>query len=301
MSLILAVSPHLDDAALSASGQLRGFVSRGDAVEVVTLFAGVPQPPYSAPAVFMHELWSLTEDPVERRRAEDRCAHRQLGTRAEHADFLDELYRRAPDGDWLVRDDWKRAEDTGGDEQELRAALTAHVYGLLTSRRPDLVVTCAAVGRHVDHRRTRDAVLAAAPVAGVPVRFWEDLPYAEWTSRFPPLPQWAAVGPSAVEPVDDQAWEIKLSAVQCYASQHRMLWPEDGQDWRAVMDAHAKSVGREYGDGRHGRRGERFWDVLVDPSRLAANAAPPHWRVAPPHGFEADLYDPIVRPSLRRS
>lgn len=298
MSLILAVSPHLDDAALSAAGQLRGFVERGDAVEVVTLFAGIPQPPYSEPAVLMHRLWDLPEDPVERRRAEDRCAHQRLGTRARHADFLDEVYRRAPDGDWLIRDGWKRAEDTGGDEQDLRAALAVHLYGLLTSRRPDLVLTCAAVGRHVDHRRTRDAVLTAAPVAGVPVRFWEDLPYAEWTSRFPPLPRWAAIGPPALEPVGDEAWEIKLSAVRCYASQHRMLWPEAGQDWRAVMDAHAKSVGHEYDDGR---RAERFWDVVVDLSRLPADAAPPHWRVAPPRNLDPDLYEPIVRPSLRRA
>lgn len=297
MSLILAVSPHLDDAALSAAGQLRGFVERGDVVEVVTLFAGIPQPPYSAPAVFMHGLWDLPENPVGRRRDEDRCAHRQLGTRAMYADFLDELYRRAPDGDWLIRDGWKRAEDTGDDERELRAALTAHLYELLSSRRPDLVLTCAAVGRHVDHRRTRDAVIAAAPVAGVPVRFWEDLPYAEWTSRFPPLPQWAAIGASAFEPVDDQAWETKLSAVRCYASQHRMLWPEAGRDWPAEMDTYAKSVGHEYGDGR---RAERFWDVVFDPSRLPESAAPPHWRVAPPRSLDPDLYAPIVRPSLRR-
>jgi LmbE family N-acetylglucosaminyl deacetylase len=298
MPLVLAVSPHLDDAALSASGQLRGLVERGDVVEVVTLFAGIPHPPYSAPAVFMHGLWGFPENPVEQRRAEDRCAHQQLGTRAEHADFLDELYRRTPDGDWLIRDDWKRAADTGGDERELRSALAAYVHELLVSRRPDLVLTCAAVGRHIDHRRTRDAVLTAAPVAGVPVRLWEDVPYAEWTSQFPPLPQWAAVSPPSVEPFDEQVWERKMSAVQCYASQHRMLWPEAGRDdWRAELDRHATNVGLEHGAGR---RAERFWDVMVDASQLPVNVGPPDLRVAAPHELDPSLYDLITRPSLRR-
>jgi LmbE family N-acetylglucosaminyl deacetylase len=297
MSLILAVSPHLDDAVLSASGRLSGLVERGDAVEVVTLFAGIPQPPYSAPAVFMHGLWGLPANPVEQRRAEDRRAHGQIGTRARHADFLDEVYRRAPNGDWLIGDDWKRAEDTGGDEQELRAALAGYVYRLLEARRPDLVMTCAAVGRHVDHRRTRDAVLTAAPVADVPVRLWEDLPYAEWTSQYPPLPQWAAMSAPAVELVDERAWETKMSAVRCYSSQHQMLWPEEGRHWRTIMDEYARNVGVELGDSR---RAERFWGVRFDSSQLTVGMTPPDWRTAPPHDLGPGLYDLVVRPSLHR-
>jgi LmbE family N-acetylglucosaminyl deacetylase len=293
MPLVLAVSAHLDDAALSASGRLRGLVERGSTVQVVTLFAGVPQPPYSAPALAMHELWGLAEDPVRRRKDEDQCAHRHLGTVAQYADFLDVIYRRAPDGDWLLRDDWKRAEDDGGDERDLRVALTGHVYGLMTSLRPDLVMTCVGVGRHLDHRRTRDAVLAAAAVAGVPLRFWEDLPYAEWTPRFPPLPQWAALSPPTAEPLDERTWEAKLAAVRCYASQHRMLWPQEGRDWRDEMDRHAKNVGRECGGGR----AERFWDVVIDPSRLPPGFTPPHWHLEPACDLDPELHELIVRPT----
>lgn len=298
MSPVLVISPHLDDAVLSASGLLRGLVERGSVVEVLTLFAGIPEAPYSAPAVFMHELWGLAENPMERRRDEDRRAHQHLGTRVQHADFLDEVYRKAPNGDWLVGNDWQRAQDDGGDEQTLRAELAAYVYRLITDRRPCLVLTCAGVGRHVDHRRTRDAVLTAAAFTEVAVRFWEDLPYAEWTPEFPPCPEWAALAPPTVEPVDEQAWATKMSAVQCYASQHQMLWPEDGQDFRVEMDKHAKNVGREF---RGGCRAERYWDVVIDPSRVPAGVSPTSWCLPLTREIDPDRYALIVRPSVRDS
>ncbi len=45
---VLAISPHLDDAALSAGATLADFAARGANVDVVTLFAGTPHEPLSA-------------------------------------------------------------------------------------------------------------------------------------------------------------------------------------------------------------------------------------------------------------
>jgi hypothetical protein len=42
---VLAISPHLDDAALSVGATLADFSARGADLEVLTLFAGVPREP----------------------------------------------------------------------------------------------------------------------------------------------------------------------------------------------------------------------------------------------------------------
>jgi LmbE family N-acetylglucosaminyl deacetylase len=293
LSRILAFSPHLDDAVLSASGLIRRFAARGDDVTVITLFSGVPEPPYSRPARRMHQLWRLRQAPVQRRREEDAAAHALLGSRAEYTDFLDEIYRKAPDGRWLLEDGWLRARDDGDDEQELRAELAAFVADLLASRSPDLVLACRAVGRHVDHRRTRDAVLTAAAVARCAVRLWEDLPYGQYTDSAPPLPSWATLAEPHAQPVSRDEWDAKLSAIACYRSQLTMLWPGQGREFHAEMADYARHVA-----AAHGISGmaERFWDVEFDDSSAPHDIARSGWRMPVGHKLDAALYDPIRPP-----
>lgn len=292
MGTVLAVSPHLDDAVLSAAGLLHGCAEAGRTVMVVTLFAGVPDGPYSATAAELHELWELPHAPVEHRREEDRRAQELLGTQAIHAEFLDEVYRRAADGEWLIGDDWRRSENTGGDELDLREQLAAYVHELLVTISPEVVVTCAAVGRHVDHRRTRDAVLAAAAADGVPLRFWEDLPYAEWTHECPPLPSWATLEPPGVTALDERAWALKLAAVKCYQSQFRMLWP-GSVDIDAELRWHAEKVASEFGESG---LGERCWDVTLElPAADGSGGGGRLWLAPGTDVLPPDRYAPVVR------
>lgn len=293
MSTVLAISPHLDDAVLSAAGMLRGCAEAGSTVMVVTLFAGIPDEPYSDTAAELHELWGLPHAPVEHRREEDRRAQELLGTQAVHAEFLDEVYRRAADGEWLIGNDWRRSENTGGDEFGLRERLATYVHELLVSIIPEVVVTCAAVGRHVDHRRTRDAVLTAAAADGVPLRLWEDLPYAEWTPEYPPLPPWATLGPPGITALDEKVWALKLAAVNCYSSQHRMLWPES-MEIVAELRRHAEEVASE--SGVNGL-GERYWDVTLDlPASNGSGGGGRLWLTPGTDILPPDRYAPIVRP-----
>jgi LmbE family N-acetylglucosaminyl deacetylase len=297
VSTVLAVSPHLDDAVLSAAGLLRGYAEAGNTVTVVTLFAGIPDRPYSAIAVDLHELWGLPHDPVEHRREEDRRAHELLGTRAVHAEFLDELYRRAADGEWLIGDDWQRSKNMGGDELGLRRQLATYVHELLVTMTPEVVVTCAAVGRHIDHRRTRDAVLAAAAASGVPLRFWEDEPYAEWTPECPPLPPWATLEPPGITVLDERGWALKFAAVKCYQSQYRMLWPESVETGTELR-RHAAEVASE--SGVNGL-GERCWDVTLDPPASAGPGGGGRLWLAPGTDvLPPSLYAPVLRPEASR-
>jgi len=245
---VLAVSPHMDDAVLSAGGRIFDLTASGHEVVVMTMFAGSAFPPYSPLARSLHELWGLAHDPVSARRLED--ARALAGLRAEpwHADFLDAIYRRDLSG-------WQFAEEAAltapHEDADLRAKLYQAVHEALATR-PDLVLTAAAVGMHVDHVVVRDAVVGACRDSGIPVRLWQDLPYAAWAPRVPP-----DIGLGAAERVSmsSAAWRAKCAAVACYASQLPVLWPGQA-DFRVPLAAHA-AFGP--GDGF----AETFWPVHV--------------------------------------
>ena len=252
MAYVLAVSPHLDDAVLSAGGHLAARIARGDEVVVYTVFAGLAAPPYSATALRVHEQWGLAADPVGHRRAEDREAVAALGAVAVHGPFLDVLYRRDRAGGWLIE---SRDRLTGStvDEPDLEREAAATIAALLRDRTPDLLLTCAAVGGHVDHLRTRDAVLAAGTAAWL----WEDMPYAAVGMSAPPLPPGTVSGPELARPVDPAAWTAKCAAVGCYRSQHSMVFPAGG-DYRDTLRAHAEQRATDLG---HDGPVEVFWSA----------------------------------------
>ncbi|MCZ4125410.1 PIG-L deacetylase family protein [Streptomyces sp. H39-S7] len=257
MSLVLAVSPHLDDAVLSAGGRLFELAAEGAEVIVFTLLAGIPEPPFSLLADLFHEEWGLEGNPVAERRAEDGDALKLLGSRPVHGSDLDVIYRTGPDGLWMVDMDGPSAAYETDDEPGLREHLAGSVARVVAELGPDLILTCAAVGEHIDHRRTRDAVLTAAGDR-VPVRCWEDLPYAHRSADPPILPDGAVLGPPVAERATDEGWSAKYAAIECYRSQHSMLWPS-GEDFRPSFDAHATAQARSLGlTGR----AELFWPVL---------------------------------------
>src|SRR5258708_16844329 len=150
---IVAVSPHLDDAALSASVRL----GRGDAV-VLTVFTRLPPAGASASSWDRLTGASSSLDRQRERLAEDAAAMRLLSAASIHLDELDAQYRHP-----------------GGPDPDLtRAAdLMAREF-----RRADEVWLPSAIGGHRDHRLARDAGLLAAAAAGHPVgTLYADYPY----------------------------------------------------------------------------------------------------------------------------
>ncbi|GGW81710.1 GlcNAc-PI de-N-acetylase [Streptomyces lucensis JCM 4490] len=254
---VLVVSPHLDDAVLSAGGRIHRLASEGAQVTVFTAFAGVPTPPYSPIAEYFHYVWGLETDPVEHRRREDEAALALLGAEPLHGSFLDAVYRRRPDGSWLVDMDQPAVQGNDVPEPALGPELETAVASLLDTLRPDLVLTCAAVGNHLDHRRARDAVVTAA-CGKVPLHCWEDLPYGMREPEAPDLPVGAEFGPAVAETASDRAWAAKYAAVECYRSQHSMLWPGDVRV-PELFDAHGALRARTHAaEGR----AELFWPVV---------------------------------------
>jgi LmbE family N-acetylglucosaminyl deacetylase len=223
MGTSLVFSPHLDDACLSIGALLSRLATAGQVPYVYTVFAGRPRGPYSSAARSAHRKWCLRDHPVSTRRAEDRAALRSLGAIPLHGRYLDAIYRRSPDGGWLIEDVEAAASANIAVEPALHASITGTMQALISRLAPDEVLTCAAVGSHVDHRRTRDAVCAATAHSGTPVLLWEDLPYALWTARIPALPDGTTLGPMVTVSASDADRSAKYRAIQRYGSQLGMF------------------------------------------------------------------------------
>jgi LmbE family N-acetylglucosaminyl deacetylase len=240
---ILAISPHLDDAVLSAGAFLAQAKEDGGEVTVFTVFAGVAEPPYSAMAQQLHASWGLAPDqkaPLYRRQ-EDIAAVGQLGVRYRHGRFLDVIYRRSPDGQWLIDRGRRPVIRRPQDNHDLVAEVGKELGPVIDECSPTLLATCVAIGNHVDHQVTRDAVLLAAADRGIPVRLWQDLPYAADVPDLPDLPGGLRLGPAELGVVRPEARTRKFQAVRQYASQLSML---DGsqRDLFTKLEEHSRAV-----------------------------------------------------------
>ena len=166
------LSPHLDDAALSAGGLIYEQTQSGIPVEIWTFMCGDPHlTEYSPFAQMLHAQWGFVdaEETVRKRRIEDETAANILGAKVLHFDFLDCIYRRDANGDWLY------PEGVFGTIRAEDADLPAQIAAAITPRlQPDDVLVCQlGVGSHVDHVLVRQA----AELLDRPLLYDIDVPY----------------------------------------------------------------------------------------------------------------------------
>jgi LmbE family N-acetylglucosaminyl deacetylase len=165
------LSPHLDDAVLSAGGLIYDQTRSGIPVEIWTFMCGVPDAAEFSPfAQLLHAQWgfSSAEETVRARRAEDREAARIVGATVEHFDFLDCIYRRDADGNWPYH-------QISLPPQPLDFDLPRRIADVISPRltREDVLVCQLSVGSHVDHVLVRHA----AELLKRPLIYDIDIPY----------------------------------------------------------------------------------------------------------------------------
>ena len=179
------LSPHLDDAVLSAGGLIHGQTQDGIPVEIWTLMCGYPpEGEYSPIAQDLHKMWGFNsaEEVVRGRRVEDINAASMVGATTVHFDFLDCIYRRAliPDASLSIQE----ASGTSGEwlyseifvpphpaDMDLPAQIAAEISARL--KPDDVLVSQLSVGSHVDHVIVRQA----AELLGRPLIYDIDIPY----------------------------------------------------------------------------------------------------------------------------
>ncbi len=242
------LSPHLDDAGLSCGAQIHSQTSRGDRVVIWTICAGdPPKGPLSEFAAELHQRWGVSgETAVRGRQAEDAHACRVLGAEPLHASIPDAIYRRHPDTGAPL---YPNREAIFGPlhpaEGTLVEALAADFRARLSTT--TRVYCPLAVGNHVDHQLVR----RAGGVWGGEAAYYEDYPYAAAPQALEAAltgGEWRAT----VVPITGQALNVKLNAIDCYASQIGSFWP-DAATMRAEVGEFAKRMAGGSG------LAERYW------------------------------------------
>lgn len=205
---VLAVSPHLDDAAFSAGALLAGLAAQGADVRVLTVFtASVPDPRGFALACQTDKGLAPDVDYMELRRGEDEAAMAALGVRSAHLGLAEAPHRGYADAAALFGPVVAGDEDT---PDAVAAAIEAEL-ARPGAPRPRLLLGPAALGEHVDHRHVRDALALLARRHGLPSVLWDDLPYALRTPA-------GAAGPFRRGATAEET-AAKLAACAAYASQ----------------------------------------------------------------------------------
>jgi LmbE family N-acetylglucosaminyl deacetylase len=230
--MILALSPHLDDAVLSAGGTLAARAAAGEEVVLATAFTlSVPDP--EGFALACQQGIGPETDPMALRREEDRAAAQRLGiARTVHLPLPEAQHRgygsaaallAAPRDDDLVH-------------QHLATAIARLVERFAATE----VYAPQGLGGHVDHVQLVRALELAELSVGV--ARWRDTP-AVVSDDIPPTPG------ERVEPIA-ATLATKLAAAAAYASQLTSLFGGE-EAMRATITALAEREGE-------GTPGERF-------------------------------------------
>lgn len=194
----LFVSPHLDDAVLSA-GSVIGYLARDAPVVVATVFTEATGRRHGRAARSFLRQCSPAGDTAgtfssaalfAARRAEDLEVVGRAGALPVHLGYVDALFRRRSwsTGWWgghlarilpdlahvypTHRFDIARGRISAADADTI-ARVRDDLAGLIDRLEPPMVFAPAGIGRHVDHLIVRDVVLGLCPWATL----WADFPY----------------------------------------------------------------------------------------------------------------------------
>lgn len=213
------ISPHLDDAVLSAGGYLYEQAQDGISVEIWTIVCGYPPPGELTPfAQLLHQEWKTgtPEETVHHRRIEDKKAARIVGAKSVHFDVPDCIYRRGPDGEPLYQDIYVQPHDT---EAGLVDQIAESIKTRLDSG--DQIICQLGVGGHVDHVIVRGAV----EKLNRPLKYTADVPYL--------FKQPETLAPLVTEmdeflfPITEAGMEAWIEAVRAHASQLSTLFESE--------------------------------------------------------------------------
>ena len=244
------LSPHLDDAAYSCGGLIWSQTTAGEQVSVWTICAGdPPEENLSTHAASIHDRWNFENDAVDQRRLEDIESCRILNASHRHFPIPDAIYR----GDFQPKSTFEGGETEyfyqerdslfgplNPAEGKLVKSLSQELLKEI-KRVPDSVntnIVCPlALGNHVDHQLTRQAVERL----DIPLLYYADFPYV--LDGLDNLDGLRAAGwRSTSFEINQDALGAWVAAIAEYKSQLSTFW-SDLDEMRCAVDSYRILMG----------------------------------------------------------
>ena len=213
----LFVQPHLDDVAFACGAVVARAADAGDHPVVVGVFTGPPTPgePLGANLVALHTKWGFGDDAWLSRRHEDERALTILGAAPMWLPYQDAPYRGYSTFASIFA--------AIADDDPLVPQIASELFARWRETPSARVYLPLGIGGHVDHQLCH-AAGRLLEADGVPVRYYEDFPYA----TLPGLTSARLAGlhdAFVPELVDITAWiERRISAADAYVSQASSLF-----------------------------------------------------------------------------
>lgn len=258
--MVIFISPHLDDIALSCGGFAHQCVQAGRKTVIVSVCTAdaPPRAQLSPTALRIHDIeWRLGDHPYIVRRAEDIRACNLLGAQAVHLNLLDAIYRYGADGKPYYLEDFMGGRvmpaDFATQGQQLQASLHALLTDLTHNQDKHALIGIVplALGGHIDHVITRHSAEAVFAEWGIPLSYYEDFPYAEKDDVLSRVEMRGKTSHTvALSEADISA---RINAILCYTSQLEAVFHVEQPP--NVLEAVAKRVRRYVTHAN----GERYW------------------------------------------
>ena len=241
---IIFLSPHLDDAILSAGGAIWEWINAGKTILNVTILAGdAPTENLSLFAQQEHFNWGFSpEVAYARRRQEEQTASQILGIDTHHLAWQDCIYRLDEAGNHLYPT-W--ADVIAGIHPAETPAVHALAKQLQDLPTCEQVIIPLTVGGHADHHFVQRA--AELAFGADKLRYYEDFPYVLRDGSLEAVIGNGIDWGAEVVPLSKRGLEMKIAGISAYASQLSSLF-DPPQAMPQLVTQFAKKRG-----------GERFW------------------------------------------
>lgn len=229
------ISPHFDDAVLSAGGFIYEQTMDDNPVEIWTIVCGFPPPGELTPfAQVLHQEWGTgsAEETVRTRRAEDLKAAHIVGAKSVYFDVPDCIYRRGPDGEPLYQDIFVQPHKAESDlPDQIAKAIAPRLH-------PDDQIICQlGIGGHVDHILVRQAVERLKR----PLWYTADVPYLfRQPDALAPL---VAGMKESLHPLTEASIKVWTEAVLAHESQLSSLFESADKMKEEVRSYYAEQNG----------------------------------------------------------
>ena len=229
------ISPHLDDAALSAGGLIT-HLSKHTQVEVISVFTAASTPPYTLSVLrFLYRCgYTDTNQLLIDRKEEDRKAYSRIGITPHHLGYIDASWRKITSPSkfrqllsrilpeflhlYPIHQLHIARGAISSHDTDLMRSLGEELRALIANEKQFVIFCPLALKSHIDHVIVRDVCLKNFEN----VILWKDFPYNMKN----------VLGSKDDNPLATEVFrfeeepEMKLGMIKEYTSQTKMMFPD---------------------------------------------------------------------------